>query len=171
MTTDTAVAAGRKPSTGLKLFTIEDGHAEDMDWTSTPSLKQAIERVSTGVAVGLTLLVVGEPPSTAVVVGTTVVILVGVGDLAERVVGDYANNVVLGLLALGLTGWLTVESGPSVPAGGFGIVGTWLLIDGVQHLRYGVDRGTVTDTYSHGGGAITGVLGVLWRRLLEPFRL
>lgn len=79
----------------------------------------------------------------AVLVAVTLGI-VGLGvasDLAEDRVGDYAGNVLLGLVVLAGAAavWLFRASGPLLPALGV-LAGAWLVFDGVQHLRHGVDR-------------------------------
>jgi hypothetical protein len=128
-------------------------------------------RITQGMIVGATLVALGESVGLAVGTGTLFIVFVMVGDLAEAIVGDYADNAILGAVALGIAGWLFVAGGPSIATGAFGLVGTWLAIDGIQHVRHGVSREEITFSSNHDGIAITGVLRAFAERLLEPFRL
>ncbi len=99
------------------------------------------------------------------------VVLTVSGDYLAQFVGDYADHVLLGCLGLGLAGWLLFESGISLAASSFAALGTWLLVDGVQHLRHEIGRESIPHQYSHDGGVVTGLVRALGRRLLRPFRL
>jgi len=91
--------------------------------------------------------------------------------LAEAVVGDYAGNVVFGLLLLAATGAFAFLGGSTWLVGGFALCGCWLLLDGVQHLRYGVTRNEVGVPYRHDGSVLTGLPKALLARLAEPVLL
>ncbi|QDX41386.1 hypothetical protein [Salarchaeum sp. JOR-1] len=73
---------------------------------------------------------------------TAAVFSLGVAsDAAEEYVGDYAGNVLLGVLvavvAVAASALGTVHA--AVTALG-GLAGGWLVFDGVQHLRHGIER-------------------------------
>jgi hypothetical protein len=140
--------------------------------THLPGRQRLISRAGQAVAVGLTLFVLDGDPGLAAATAALFLALTLSVDTVEAAVGDYADNAALGLLALALTGYLTVvgDGGLVVAAGG-GLVGGWLLLDGVQHLRHGERREELSRPYSHDGGVITGLVRALAARLLEPFRL
>jgi len=51
------------------------------------------------------------------------------------------------------------------------VVGGWYVLDGVQHLRYGVTRDEVGVPYRHDGGVLAGLPKTLLARLAEPLLL
>jgi hypothetical protein len=122
------------------------------------------------VAPGVVLYLLGSSLRFAVAAVVGFVVLNLSMDAATAVVGDYADNVVLGLLTLAFTGYLIVSGFPPALAVG-GPVGGWLVFDGLQHLRHGECRDELSLPYSHDGGPVTGFLRAMIARLLEPFRL
>ena len=119
---------------------------------------------------GVVLYLLGSSLRFAIVTVVALVVLDLSMDAATAVVGDYADNVVLGSLTLAFTGYLAVAGFP--PALVVGVpVGSWLCFDGVQHLRHGETRDDLSVLYSHDGGPLTGILRALGARVLEPFRL
>jgi len=92
-------------------------------------------------------------------------------DFVEAVVGDYADNVVLGLLVLVGTGYFVSLDGAWWLGSCFALCGCWLLVDGVQHLRHGATREEVGVPYRHDGNVLTGLPKALLARLAEPFLL
>lgn len=112
-----------------------------------------------------------ESLSRAIGVAGAYLLLAVVSDTAEAVIGEYADNLLLGLVFLLFTAVVSIPD-PWLPLTIVGtLVGCWLLIDGIQHLRYNETRAEPSVTYSHDGGPITGILRVFLARLLEPFRL
>jgi len=83
----------------------------------------------------------GQPP---VVVGGVAVAVFSIGvtgDAAEAYVGDYAGNVLLGLLVASAAVGATALEKTTLPVAVVGgLVGGWLIFDGVQHLRHGLTR-------------------------------
>jgi len=92
-------------------------------------------------------------------------------DIAGAVVGDYADNVLLGFLILVATGYFVSLGGSWWLAAGFALCGGWFLLDGVQHLRHGVTREEVAVPYRHDGSVLTGLPKALLVRLAEPVLL
>lgn len=131
---------------------------------------RVVRRVVEAGAVAATLYVLDGTARTAVGSALAYLGLVLVGDLLNAVVGPSADHVVLGLAVLGLVAAVTLVGElwlPLVAAGT--VVGGWLLLDGVQHLRHGE-----TPTYDpdgHDGHPVTGVSRALLARVLWPFRL
>lgn len=92
-------------------------------------------------------------------------------DLAEVVVGDYADNALFGLLVLVATGYFVSVGGPWWLVAGTVLCGGWFLLDGVQHLRHGVTRDAVGVPYRHDGSPLVGLPKALFVRLAEPVLL
>ena len=128
-------------------------------------------KVAESIVVGATIYFVSESISQAAgAAGAYLLLTIGTA-IAEAVIGDYADNLLLGLLFLLFTAVLSVPD-PWLPVMILGtLVGCWLLIDGFHHLRYGETRAELSVPYSHDGGPITGILRVFFARILEPFRL
>ena len=82
-----------------------------------------------------------------------------------------APNTATGPLILGATGYAATLAAPLwLPLVG-AAVGGWFLLDGVQHLRYGVTRDEVGVPYCHDGSVLTGLPKALLVRLAEPVLL
>jgi hypothetical protein len=124
-----------------------------------------------GGAVGLTLLALGESLLSAGAVAVLFVAFDATGHAVQYAAGDYADNAVLGAVVLVGTGYLATRGLPLPLAAVGGLVGGWLLVDGVQHLRHGVTRDEVAVPSTHAGGLLTGVVKAVGERVLEPFRL
>jgi hypothetical protein len=140
--------------------------------TRLPGRGQLVSRAGQGVALGLTLFVLDRDPGVAATTAVLFLALTLSVDTVAVAVGDYADNAALGLLTIGLTGYLTVVGDAGLPvATAGGLVGGWLLFDGVQHLRHGERRDELSRPYSHDGSVITGLPRALAARVLEPFRL
>jgi len=133
--------------------------------------RQAGSKIVASIVVGATIYFLSESLSQAAgAAGAYLVLAVGAA-IAEAVIGEYADNLLLGLLFLLLTAVLSVPDPwlqVTIPGT---LIGCWLLIDGFQHLRYGETRAELSAPYSHDGGPITGILRVFLTRILEPFRL
>ena len=125
-----------------------------------------------GVVVGITLLVVGE--SFRMAAGTAVGFLTlrAVGYAIQQAVGEYADHVLLGggiLIGVGFfaaqgvaAAWLAVGV----------LVGGWLVVDGLQHLRHGRTREQSAAPFvADSNGPIRGIARVFLGRLLVPFTL
>jgi hypothetical protein len=122
--------------------------------------------------VGAALLALGESMAMAAGTAAGFLALRALGDAIQRVVGDYADHVLLGggilvgvaLLARSGVGVLWVVSGA--------LVGGWLLVDGVQQLRYERTRDqSVAPLVADGNGPIRGFVRALLGRLLAPVTL
>ncbi len=133
--------------------------------------RQAGYKIAASIVVGATVYFLSESLSQAAgAAGIYLILAVGAA-IVEAVIGDYADNLLLGLLFLLFTAVLSVPD-PWLPVTILGtLIGCWFLIDGFQHLRYGETRTELSVPYSHDGGPITGILRVFLARLLEPFRL
>ncbi|MFC6756947.1 hypothetical protein ACFQER_09965 [Halomicroarcula sp. GCM10025894] len=97
-------------------------------------------------------------------------ILTLAASLADAVVGDYAGNALFGVVVLVGAVYFATLGSVWFPVA-LVVVGGWLLIDGVQHLRYSVTRDEVGVPYRHDGSALTGLPKALLVRLAEPFLL
>jgi len=93
-----------------------------------------------------------------------------VTNLADAVVGDYAGNALFGVLVLSGAVYFATQGAVWLPVG-LVLVGGWLLLDGVQHLRYGVTRDDASVPSQQAGSPLTAVPTVLLARLLEPVLL
>lgn len=125
-----------------------------------------------GTAVGATLLLLGESTTMAAATAVGFLALRGVGYAVQQVVGEYADHVLLGSGILVGTAYLG-RTGIALPwlAGG-GIVGGWLLVDGIQGLRHGRSReDSVAPLVADGNGPVRGFVRAMIGRLLLPFRL
>ncbi len=140
---------------------------------STSRLREllpASDIVTAAVVVG-TLYALEGSVRGALPAGAAVLALRLAGTAAEAVVGDYADNALLGVLILAFVGYLaTTGAGPVVVVPG-GLVGGWFLLDGIQHLRHGATREAVHAPLDRDRGAVSGLVGALVDRLVEPFRL
>mgnify|MGYP000215222600 CR=1 FL=1 len=137
------------------------------DYLPTP--RRIGYRAVTALVVVATYSVLGENLPLAGVTGALFFVFTLAGDTAAVVIGDYADNVFLGLAVLGFTGIYLHTWLPGL-LGGLA-VGSWLLFDGVQHLRNDETRAELARPYTHDGGPLTGIPRALGARLLEPFRL
>ena len=135
---------------------------DDLDITGT---------VVTALLVGATLYVIDGSLSYAAGSAAVVLALKLSGDLAEVLVGDYADNVMLGLLILVGTGYFVSLDGSWWLAACFALCSGWLLVDGLQHLRHGVTRDEGGVPYRNEGSVLTGLPKALLARVAEPFRL
>lgn len=88
-------------------------------------------------------------------------------DLADAVVGDYAGNALFGVLVLSGAVYFATLGAVWFPVA-LVAVGGWLVLDGVQHLRYGVTRDDIGVSHRHDGSVLTGLPRALLSRLLEP---
>jgi hypothetical protein len=127
--------------------------------------------VATALLVGATLYVLDGSLGYAAASATAFLALKLSTGLAAAVVGDYADNALLGFLILVATGYFISLRGSWWLAACFGLCGGWFLIDGAQHLRYGVTRDEVAVPYRHEGSVLTGLPKALLARLVEPFLL
>jgi hypothetical protein len=127
--------------------------------------------VVTALVVGATLYFLDGSLGYAAGAAAVFLALQLVTDLADAAVGDYAGNAVFGLLLLAAAGSFVSVGGSWWLGGCFALCGCWLLLDGVQHLRYGVTREEVGVPYRHGGSVLTGLPKALLARLAEPFLL
>jgi uncharacterized membrane protein YgdD (TMEM256/DUF423 family) len=136
-----------------------------------PDRATATGELARAALVAATLVVLGESVRFAAVAGLGFLALKLLADVAEAVVGDYADNALLGLLVLAATAYaLTLTTPIWLPIAG-ALLGGWFLLDGVQHLRHGVSRAEVGTATGHDGGLLTGFVRALLARLLEPIRL
>jgi hypothetical protein len=122
------------------------------------------------VLVGATLAVLGEPLGSAALAGAGFLALTLTIEGSEVFVGDYAGNLVLGLLTVVFGAWLSTAGAVVVGAVAV-LVGAWFAVDGVQHLRYGVERTAVVRGIDEGSEPLRALPRLLAGRLLEPFRL
>ena len=139
------------------------------DWL--PARRPVVDALGRTAAVGLTLLVLGESPSQAAAVAAGFLLVTGLTDAADRVVGDYASHALFGTLVLAGT-TLGVAGGLPLDLALVGLlVGGWLLVDGVQHLRYGVGREANVPRGPVDGHPVANLLRTVRARLTRPFRL
>ena len=125
----------------------------------------------TALVVGATLYVLDSSVGYAAAAAALYFVLNLGTSLADALVGDYAGSVLFGLLILTATGYAATLSTPLwIPALG-AAVGGWYVLDGVQHLRYGVTRDEVGVPYRHDGGVLAGLPKTLLARLAEPLLL
>ncbi|MBX0287084.1 hypothetical protein [Haloarcula salinisoli] len=136
-----------------------------------PDKLDVIGNVVTALLVGATIYVLDGSLGNAAGSAVLFLALEISTDIADAVVGDYAGNAVFGLLVLTAAGAFVSLTGAWWLGGCFALCGCWLLLDGVQHLRYGVSRDEVGVPYRHEGSALTGLSRALLTRLLEPFLL
>lgn len=136
-----------------------------------PSSGQVTARAGQAVVVGATLVVLGESVRFGALTAAGFLALTLAAAGVEALVGDYADNAFLGLLVLAGTGYvLATGPAPAIAAAG-ALVGGWFLLDGVQHLRHGVERTDPEPEPPLGGSLVAGIVGALLGRLLEPVRL
>jgi hypothetical protein len=137
-----------------------------------PDRQTVSQELLRGGVVAGTLVLLGESTTMAAGAAAGFVILRAIGYAIQQAVGDDADHALLGggLLVgvwyLGFTGvpllWIGVST----------VIGGWLLIDGVQHLRHGRSRDErVVPLIADRKGPVHGVVRVLVGRVLLPFRL
>ena len=127
--------------------------------------------VSNAVVVAATLYVLDGALGYAVAAAAGFLALHLLTAIAATAVGDYADNALFGLLILAATGYAATLAVPLwLPLVG-AAVGGWFLLDGVQHLRYGVTRDEVGVPYRHDGSVLIGLPKALLVRLAEPVLL
>ena len=139
------------------------------DWL--PARRSVVDALGRAAVVGLTLSVLGEPPLQAAAVAVGFLLLTGLADAADRFVGDYASHVLFGTLALVGTAVAAVVGVPLALAAVGALVGGWLLVDGVQHLRHGVGREVNVPRGPVDGHPVANLLRTVRARLTRPFRL
>lgn len=122
--------------------------------------------------VGTALLVLGESITMAAGSAAGFLALRALGDAIQRSVGDYADHVLLGGgILIGVALLARSEVGVLWLVGG-ALIGGWLLVDGIQQLRYGRTRDqSVAPLVADGNGPIRGFLRALLGRLLAPVTL
>lgn len=139
------------------------------DWL--PARRPVVDALGRTAAVGLTLLVLGERPLEAAAVAGGFLVLTGLADAADRFVGDYASHVLFGSLVLVGTAVTAVAGVPVLAVAAGALVGGWLLVDGVQHLRHGVGREVNVPRDPVDGHPVANLLRTVRARLTRPFRL
>jgi hypothetical protein len=138
------------------------------DWL--PARRPVVDALGRAAVVGLTLFVLGEPPTQALAVAVGFLLVTGLADAADRVVGDYASHALFGTLVL--AGVVLVGGGLPLPLAAVGVlVGGWLLVDGLQHLRHGVGREANVPRGPVDGHPVANLLRTFRARLTRPFRL
>ncbi|WP_276273817.1 hypothetical protein [Haloarcula litorea] len=136
-----------------------------------PDRETAAGELLTATIVGATLYVLDRSLPFAAAAAALFLCLRLLTDAAAAAVGDYADNALFGLLVLAAAGYAAALTAPVwIPLSG-ALVGGWLFVDGVQHLRHGVGRDEVGHTVSHDGSVLAGLPRALLARLVEPFRL
>ncbi|QSG08609.1 hypothetical protein [Halapricum desulfuricans] len=137
--------------------------------TRLPDREQVRRRLVGAGLVGVIFYVPDQSLGSAAVIAAMVFVLLLAIDTAETAIGDYAGNVAVGGLLIVFAGTVMWPWLPGLLAGT--AAGGWLVFDGIQHLRHGESRAEYAHLQAHDGGALSGVLRALVRRLLEPFRL
>jgi hypothetical protein len=130
-----------------------------------------VARAGQAVAIGVTLWLLGDSPTQGGVTAGLFFAFTLASDAADLIVGDGARHVVFGAPVLAGAGWLLVRGDVGPVAIGGVVVGGWLVVDGVQHLRYGVGS---TMSFTRPRPTDSRVRVLVWavgRRLLRPFRL
>ena len=125
-----------------------------------------------GIVVGATLFALGRSLSMAAAVAVGFLLLRAIGYASQQAVGDYADHVLLGGgILLGVAFLAANEFGVVWLVAG-ALAGGWLVVDGIQQLRYGRTREDFDGPpVADGGGPIRGLVGALLGRLLVPFTL
>ena len=139
-----------------------------------PQIQRNIrDRLLQSVLFVVVFVTVGETILTAIIQAGGIVLLLGLLDSVEAFVGDYAANVVLGVSILGFFTYIGLTGGGSWVVGGGLVLGSWFVFDGVQHLRYNIERdGRVRGTpATSDDGLVRSLVRIFIGRLLEPFRL
>lgn len=134
-----------------------------------PDRQQVSSRVVSAALVGATLFVLDRSPTMAGATAIGFLALTLAGDTAEAAIGDYAGNALFGLVTLGFTAAFLWPWLPGAVVGS--LLGGWLLVDGVQHLRHGQSRAEVSAPFRHDGSPLTGIPRAVIGRLTAPFRL
>ncbi|TQQ79522.1 hypothetical protein [Halonotius roseus] len=140
--------------------------------TALPDRTTVVSELFRAGVVGAALLALGESMAMAAGTAAGFLALRALGDAIQRVVGDYADHVLLGgAILVGVALLARSGIGVSWVVGG-ALVGGWLLVDGVQQLRYGRTRDqSVAPLVADGNGPIRGFLRALLGRLLAPITL
>ena len=136
-----------------------------------PDSLSLLGAVTNAAVVAATLYVLDGSLGYAAAAAAGFLVLTLVTDLAEVVVGDYADNAVFGVLLLAATGYTATLTVPPWLLLCGTAVGGWFLLDGLQHLRHGVTRDEVGVPYRHEGSVLIGLAKALLARLVEPFLL
>jgi hypothetical protein len=136
-----------------------------------PDRSTVAGELTSAAVVGATLYVVDGSLRFAAAAATGFLVLQLTTDLAENVVGDYADNALFGLLILAGTAYAAVLTTPWWLVVGGLLLGGWFFTDGVQHLRHGVTRNEVGTPFDHDGGVFSGLVNALLARLAEPLLL
>lgn len=132
-----------------------------------PDGLDAANQVVTALIVAGTIYLIEGSVREAAATGAAFLALQLATNLADAVVGDYAGNALFGLLVLSGAVYFATQGVVWIPIA-LVVVGGWLLLDGVQHLRYGVSRDEVGVPYRHDGRVLTGLPKALLVRLAEP---
>lgn len=136
----------------------------------SPDGLDVTSQVVTALLVAGTIYLIEGSVREAAATGAAFLALQLATDLADAVVGDYAGNALFGVLVLSGAAYFAALGAVWFPAA-LAAVGGWLLLDGVQHLRYGVTRDDAGVPSNQVGGALTAIPMVLLHRLLEPVLL
>jgi len=139
--------------------------------TWLPDRATVTSELATAAVVGATLFVFDGSVWYAFAAAAGFLMLQLLTDLAEAVVGDYADNALFGLLVLAATAYAAVLTTPLWIVAAGAVLGGWFLADGVQHLRHGVSRREVGTPYAHDGSVLTGLPKALLTRLAAPILL
>jgi len=134
-----------------------------------PDGLDAANQLVTALVVAGTIYVIDGSVREAAATGAVFLALQLATSLADAVVGDYAGNALLGVVGLFGAVYFATLGAVWFPVAL--VVGGWLLLDGVQHLRHGVTRDEVGVPYRHDGTALTGLPKALLVRLAEPVLL
>lgn len=138
--------------------------------TSLSARERARTLLGEAVAPGIVLYLLGSSLRFAIAAVVGLVIFSLAMDASTAVVGDYADNVLLGLLTLVFAVFLA-PADLKLPILAVGLpVGGWLVFDGLQHLRHGETR-EEGGLSRYDGGLLWVLLQALFARLLKPFRL
>ncbi|MFB6146794.1 MAG: hypothetical protein ABEJ08_03825 [Halobacteriaceae archaeon] len=134
-----------------------------------PARRDLLQRAIQAALVGATIYVLDGSPTYAAATAGLFAGLSVLAAVSQTVVGDDADNALFGVLALG--GAASVGASAPLLGAGAALVGGWLLVDGVQHLRHDVSRDEFAVRDGHDGGPASGFARAMVDRLLEPFRL
>jgi hypothetical protein len=127
-----------------------------------------------GALIALVFVGLGDGVVQAVSVGGLFVAFHVINDAADAAVGDYAGNGLFGVGLLIVVAWgVTTGAVPPIFLAGGLLLGAWFLFDGVQHLRYGVERdGRIRGvSLPDDAGPLRRAPRLVVGRVLEPFRL
>lgn len=136
-----------------------------------PDRRTLASELTTAAVVGATLYVVDGSLPYAAAAAAGFLVLQLAGDVAENAVGDYADNAMFGVFVLAGTAAAAVLTTPWWLVAGGALIGGWFLADGVQHLRYGIQRDEVGTPFDHDGSVLVGLPKALLSRLAAPLLL